>query len=132
MIWKSFDHPTDTFLPGQILSKDQELFSSMSISDYSTGIIRLKMQSDSNLKTDVTLKDYVAIMDTALLLIMVLKLNVNVHLDSIMLIRLRVVTGSILTLLKIARTRNSNSRMTWNDWIKLRGTMNLIRFTKSM
>ncbi|XP_074332917.1 G-type lectin S-receptor-like serine/threonine-protein kinase LECRK3 [Apium graveolens] len=48
-IWQSFDHPTDTILPGQILSKDQELFSSMSNSDYSTGIFRLKMQSDSNL-----------------------------------------------------------------------------------
>ncbi|KAK1371568.1 Receptor-like serine/threonine-protein kinase [Heracleum sosnowskyi] len=48
-IWQSFDHPTDTILPGQILSKDQELFSSRSESDYSTGLFRLKMQSDSNL-----------------------------------------------------------------------------------
>ncbi|XP_074337646.1 G-type lectin S-receptor-like serine/threonine-protein kinase LECRK2 [Apium graveolens] len=49
MIWQSFDHPTDTILPGQILSNGQELFSSMSESDHSTGIFRLKMQSDSNL-----------------------------------------------------------------------------------
>ncbi|KAK1371567.1 Receptor-like serine/threonine-protein kinase [Heracleum sosnowskyi] len=48
-IWQSFDHPTDTILPGQILSKGQELFSSRSESDYSTGLFRLKMQSDSNL-----------------------------------------------------------------------------------
>ncbi|KAK1370999.1 Receptor-like serine/threonine-protein kinase [Heracleum sosnowskyi] len=48
-IWQSFDHPTDTILPGQILAQGQELFSSRSNSDYSTGIFRLKMQSDSNL-----------------------------------------------------------------------------------
>ncbi|KAL8110610.1 G-type lectin S-receptor-like serine/threonine-protein kinase LECRK3 [Apium graveolens] len=49
MIWQSFDHPTDAILPGQILSKGQELISSMSNSDYSKGIFRLIMQSDSNL-----------------------------------------------------------------------------------
>ncbi|KAK1371552.1 Receptor-like serine/threonine-protein kinase [Heracleum sosnowskyi] len=48
-IWQSFDNPTDTILPGQILAQNQELFSSRSNSDYSTGIFRLKMQSDSNL-----------------------------------------------------------------------------------
>ncbi|WOG82210.1 hypothetical protein DCAR_0101372 [Daucus carota subsp. sativus] len=48
-IWQSFDHPTDAILPGQILSQNQELFSRASDSDYSTGIFRLKMQSDSNL-----------------------------------------------------------------------------------
>uniref|UniRef100_A0A5B6YS02 Receptor-like serine/threonine-protein kinase n=1 Tax=Davidia involucrata TaxID=16924 RepID=A0A5B6YS02_DAVIN len=48
-IWESFDHPTDTILPGQRLSKGQELFSSASESDHSTGIFRLKMQSDGNL-----------------------------------------------------------------------------------
>ncbi|KAK1371548.1 putative cGMP-dependent kinase, Concanavalin A-like lectin/glucanase domain protein [Heracleum sosnowskyi] len=46
--WQSFDHPTDTILPGQFLSTYQELFSSKSESDYSTGRFRLKMQSDSN------------------------------------------------------------------------------------
>ncbi|KAK1371560.1 Receptor-like serine/threonine-protein kinase [Heracleum sosnowskyi] len=47
--WQSFDHPTDTILPGQFLSTYQELFSSKSESDYSTGRFRLKMQIDSNL-----------------------------------------------------------------------------------
>lgn len=47
-IWQSFDHPTDTILPG-ILSKDQELISSRSESDYFSGIFKLKMQSDGNL-----------------------------------------------------------------------------------
>ncbi|KAK1371563.1 Receptor-like serine/threonine-protein kinase [Heracleum sosnowskyi] len=49
MIWQSFDHPTDAILPGQILSQDQVLLSSMSESDYSTGLFKLKMQSDGNL-----------------------------------------------------------------------------------
>ncbi|KAK1371546.1 Receptor-like serine/threonine-protein kinase [Heracleum sosnowskyi] len=49
MIWQSFDHPTDTILPGQKLEKEEELFSSKSEFDHSTGIFRLKMQSDSNL-----------------------------------------------------------------------------------
>ncbi|KAK1371538.1 Receptor-like serine/threonine-protein kinase [Heracleum sosnowskyi] len=48
-IWQSFDHPTDTILPGQCLLNDQNLVSSKSETDYSTGIFRLNMQSDSNL-----------------------------------------------------------------------------------
>lgn len=46
---QSFDHPTDAILPGQILSQGQELFYIKSESDYSTGLFRLKMQSNSNL-----------------------------------------------------------------------------------
>ncbi|WOG82212.1 hypothetical protein DCAR_0101374 [Daucus carota subsp. sativus] len=49
MIWQSFEHPTDAILPGQILSRNQELYSSRSESDHSTGLFKLKMQSDSNL-----------------------------------------------------------------------------------
>ncbi|KAL1831323.1 hypothetical protein ACET3Z_000974 [Daucus carota] len=49
IIWQSFDEPTDTILPGQILSEDQELSSKISESDYSTGIFRLKLQFHSNL-----------------------------------------------------------------------------------
>ncbi|KAL8110599.1 wall-associated receptor kinase 5-like [Apium graveolens] len=49
IIWQSFDHPTDTILPGQQLIMEQELVSSMSKSNHSTGLFRLKMQSDSNL-----------------------------------------------------------------------------------
>ncbi|KAL8110594.1 G-type lectin S-receptor-like serine/threonine-protein kinase LECRK1 [Apium graveolens] len=48
-MWQSFDHPTDTILPGQCLLNDQNLVSSRSETNYSTGIFRLNMQSDSNL-----------------------------------------------------------------------------------
>ncbi|KAG8383796.1 hypothetical protein BUALT_Bualt04G0050900 [Buddleja alternifolia] len=49
IIWQSFDHPTNTLLPGQRLSPGQELFSSASKTDRSRGIFRLKMQTDGNL-----------------------------------------------------------------------------------
>lgn len=48
-IWQSFDHPTDTILPGQVLLNNQEIFSSISETDHSTGMFRLMMQRDSNL-----------------------------------------------------------------------------------
>ncbi|KAF5480643.1 hypothetical protein F2P56_001379, partial [Juglans regia] len=48
-IWQSFDHPTDTFLPGQKLTTDQVLFSSRSDTDHSKGIFRLIMQQDGYL-----------------------------------------------------------------------------------
>ncbi|XP_057788940.1 G-type lectin S-receptor-like serine/threonine-protein kinase LECRK3 [Salvia miltiorrhiza] len=44
IIWQSFDHPTDTLLPGQRLLPGKEL-----ISDRGGGIFRLKMQVDGNL-----------------------------------------------------------------------------------
>lgn len=49
IIWETFSSPTDTLLPGQRLSAGQELFSSMSATNPSTGIFRLKMQHDGNL-----------------------------------------------------------------------------------
>ncbi|KAK4359816.1 hypothetical protein RND71_022045 [Anisodus tanguticus] len=49
IIWQSFDNPTNTILPGQHLSAEQELFSSASDADDSFGIFRLKMQDDGNL-----------------------------------------------------------------------------------
>ncbi|XP_042493225.1 G-type lectin S-receptor-like serine/threonine-protein kinase LECRK3 [Macadamia integrifolia] len=50
IIWQSFDHsPTDTLLPGQRLTAGQELFSSLSETDHSTGIFRLNMQHDGHL-----------------------------------------------------------------------------------
>ncbi|KAG8383800.1 hypothetical protein BUALT_Bualt04G0051300 [Buddleja alternifolia] len=49
IIWQSFDHPTNTLLPGQRLSPGQELFSSASQTDLTRGIFRLKMQTDGNL-----------------------------------------------------------------------------------
>ncbi|CAL9000716.1 unnamed protein product [Prunus brigantina] len=49
IVWQSFDHPTDTLLPGQRLLPGNELFSAKSEADHSTGIFRLKMQNDGNL-----------------------------------------------------------------------------------
>ncbi|XP_035543922.1 G-type lectin S-receptor-like serine/threonine-protein kinase LECRK3 [Juglans regia] len=47
--WQSFEHPTDSLLPGQRLLAGTELFSSVSATDHSTGIFRLKMQHDGHL-----------------------------------------------------------------------------------
>ncbi|XP_021803153.1 G-type lectin S-receptor-like serine/threonine-protein kinase LECRK3, partial [Prunus avium] len=49
IVWQSFDHPTDTLLPGQRLLSGDALFSSKSEADHSTGIFRLKMQNDGHL-----------------------------------------------------------------------------------
>ncbi|EXB95903.1 G-type lectin S-receptor-like serine/threonine-protein kinase RLK1 [Morus notabilis] len=49
IIWQSFEHPTDTLLPTQHLAAGNELVSSVSDSDHSSGIFRLKMQKDGNL-----------------------------------------------------------------------------------
>ncbi|XP_042011531.1 G-type lectin S-receptor-like serine/threonine-protein kinase LECRK3 [Salvia splendens] len=49
IIWQSFDHPTDTLLPGQRLQEREEIVSSASETDYGRGNFRLKMQHDGNL-----------------------------------------------------------------------------------
>ncbi|KAG6660756.1 G-type lectin S-receptor-like serine/threonine-protein kinase LECRK3 [Carya illinoinensis] len=49
IVWQSFEHPTDSLLPGQPLLAGTELFASISETDHSTGIFRLKMQHDGNL-----------------------------------------------------------------------------------
>ncbi|XVF61861.1 hypothetical protein PTKIN_Ptkin08bG0168200 [Pterospermum kingtungense] len=49
IIWQSFEHPTTTILPGQRLLAGVELFSNATETDQSTGIFRLKMQTDGNL-----------------------------------------------------------------------------------
>ncbi|KAM3755137.1 hypothetical protein ACB098_02G017600 [Castanea mollissima] len=50
ILWRSFDSPTDTLLPGQALVKGQKLYSKVKgSSNYSTGNFRLDMQSDGNL-----------------------------------------------------------------------------------
>ncbi|WCJ23799.1 G-type lectin S-receptor-like serine/threonine-protein kinase LECRK2 [Euphorbia peplus] len=48
MLWQSFDSPTDTILPGQILTPGSSLLSSVKDS-YSTGNFMLQMQFDGNL-----------------------------------------------------------------------------------
>lgn len=49
VVWQSFDHPTDSFLPGQPLLSGGMLLSRASETDLKTGIFRLWMQLDSNL-----------------------------------------------------------------------------------
>ncbi|KAF2284396.1 hypothetical protein GH714_021465 [Hevea brasiliensis] len=49
IIWQSFDHPTDTLLPTQRLKAGSELVSAVSETNHSTGIFRLRMQTDVNL-----------------------------------------------------------------------------------
>ncbi|XP_028803720.1 G-type lectin S-receptor-like serine/threonine-protein kinase LECRK1 [Neltuma alba] len=49
VIWQSFDLPTDTILGGQTLSPQQNLVSSLSKSDHTSGNFILIMQDDGNL-----------------------------------------------------------------------------------
>ncbi|KAK2357845.1 G-type lectin S-receptor serine/threonine-protein kinase LECRK1 [Trifolium repens] len=49
VVWQSFDHPTDTILGGQNLTNEDDLISSKSKSDHSSGCFYLKMQNDGNL-----------------------------------------------------------------------------------
>ncbi|CBI19465.3 unnamed protein product, partial [Vitis vinifera] len=47
VIWQSFDSPTDTLLPHQILTKDTSLISSRSQSNYSSGFYKLFFDIDN-------------------------------------------------------------------------------------
>lgn len=49
VIWESFKFPTDTILGGQNLTTGDQLFSSLSETNHSTGRFRLQMQTDGNL-----------------------------------------------------------------------------------
>jgi hypothetical protein len=49
IIWQSFDHPTDTLLPSQLLRARSQLVSSSSETNHSEGIFRIKMQNDGNI-----------------------------------------------------------------------------------
>ncbi|KAJ0097066.1 hypothetical protein Patl1_27836 [Pistacia atlantica] len=49
IIWQSFWNPTNTILLGQSLLAREELYSSVSETDQSTGIFHLKMQHNGNL-----------------------------------------------------------------------------------
>ncbi|KAL4565750.1 hypothetical protein LXL04_029853 [Taraxacum kok-saghyz] len=49
VVWQSFDHPTDSLLKGQILFGGNELVSSLSKTNYSSGDFCIIMQMDGNL-----------------------------------------------------------------------------------
>ncbi|XP_019051391.1 PREDICTED: G-type lectin S-receptor-like serine/threonine-protein kinase LECRK3 [Nelumbo nucifera] len=50
VLWQTFDSPTDTLLPGQVLVAGRKLYSNKNGTvDYSTGNFMLEMQKDSNL-----------------------------------------------------------------------------------
>ncbi|GFP80014.1 g-type lectin s-receptor-like serine/threonine-protein kinase rlk1 [Phtheirospermum japonicum] len=49
VLWQSFDEPTDTLLPGQVLNQGGTLFSSLSETNHSRGRFKLIMQTDGNL-----------------------------------------------------------------------------------
>ena len=50
VLWQSFDYPTDTLLPQQPLTKDRQLVSSRSRSNYSSGFYKLYFDSDNVLR----------------------------------------------------------------------------------
>ncbi|KAJ0747543.1 putative non-specific serine/threonine protein kinase [Helianthus annuus] len=49
-VWQSFDYPTDTLLPNQLLTKNTQLVSSRSSTNYSSGFYRLFFDTDSILR----------------------------------------------------------------------------------
>ncbi|KAL4587155.1 hypothetical protein LXL04_000021 [Taraxacum kok-saghyz] len=49
-LWQSFDHPTDTLLPNQLLAKTMQLVSSRSSTNYSSGFYKLFFDIDSILR----------------------------------------------------------------------------------
>lgn len=49
IIWRSFDFPTHTLLPGQLMVADYQLVSGVSAADHSSGRFRLVLQMDGNL-----------------------------------------------------------------------------------
>ncbi|EXC19916.1 G-type lectin S-receptor-like serine/threonine-protein kinase RLK1 [Morus notabilis] len=49
IIWQSFDYPTDTLLPEQRLEAGEQLVSSVSTTNHSSGRFQLRMQRDGNL-----------------------------------------------------------------------------------
>ncbi|KAA8537805.1 hypothetical protein F0562_027615 [Nyssa sinensis] len=47
VLWQSFDSPTDTLLPQQLLTRNAKLVSSRSLSNYSSGFYKLFFDDDS-------------------------------------------------------------------------------------
>ncbi|XP_020241834.1 G-type lectin S-receptor-like serine/threonine-protein kinase LECRK2 isoform X1 [Asparagus officinalis] len=48
-LWQTFDNPTDTILPGQVLQEGTSLYARLTDSDYSRGRFELGVQPDGNL-----------------------------------------------------------------------------------
>ena len=48
-VWESFGNPTDTILPGQVLSQPSTLYAKLMDDDYSTGRFEFTLQEDGNL-----------------------------------------------------------------------------------
>lgn len=49
VLWQSFEHPTDTLLPSQIMSQGVTLISSFSAANYSKGRFTFTLRTDGNL-----------------------------------------------------------------------------------
>ncbi|KAJ0747556.1 putative protein kinase RLK-Pelle-SD-2b family [Helianthus annuus] len=49
-VWQSFDHPTDTLLPNQLFTKNTQLVSSRSSTNYSSGFYKLYFDTDGILR----------------------------------------------------------------------------------
>ncbi|XP_023750920.1 putative receptor protein kinase ZmPK1 [Lactuca sativa] len=47
LLWQSFDHPTDTLLPDQVFTKNSELVSSRSKSNFSSGFFKLYFETNN-------------------------------------------------------------------------------------
>ena len=57
-IWQSFDHPTDTILPGQVLNQVSRVFAKLTHDDYSRGRFVLMLQNDGNLVLNPVASSY--------------------------------------------------------------------------
>ena len=48
-IWQSFDHPTDTILPGQVVNRGTSIFAKLTDDDYSPGRFALILEDGGNI-----------------------------------------------------------------------------------
>ncbi|KAM7274247.1 hypothetical protein ACFE04_028911 [Oxalis oulophora] len=54
-VWESFDQPTDTLLPTQIMNEGSEILARYLDTNYSSGRFQFQMQTDGNLRFSVDL-----------------------------------------------------------------------------